>query len=82
MYYVYKSLTLYVKIFRMSIIVRSFQKYAHIPDFLLKFQDEVKVRLDETLSTDPRATVAETVLRFISAQFWPQNVLVNKHTKL
>ena len=56
----------------MSIIVKSFQKYATIPDFLLKFQEEVKVRLTETLSTDSRTTIADTVLRYISAQFWPQ----------
>ena len=57
-------------------LVKSLQKYATIPDFLIKFQDEVRVRLTETLSTDPRTTIADTVLRYISAQFWPQNVLL------
>ena len=56
----------------MSIIVKSFQKYASVPDFLLKFQTEVRDRLSETLAVDPSATVAETVMRYFSAQFWPR----------
>ena len=56
----------------MSIIVKSFQKYASVPDFLLKFQTEVRDRLSETLTVDPSATVAETVMRYFSAQFWPR----------